>query len=128
MALNSRELSEFVLHVLDEKKADDLSCIPVAEKTSLADYFVMASANTPTHVKALADELIYRLKQDYDIQALGVEGFETGRWVLLDLGSVIVHIMHKQERSFYNLEKFWEGKEGEYLSPLDSESRESSLS
>lgn len=128
MALNSRELCEFVLHVLDEKKADDLSCIPVAEKTSLADYFVMASANTPTHVKALADELIYRLKQDYDIQALGVEGFETGRWVLLDLGSVIVHIMHKQERSFYNLEKFWEGKEGENLSPLDSESQESSLS
>lgn len=124
MALNSRELSEFVLHVLDEKKADDLSCIPVAEKTSLADYFVMASANTPTHVKALADEVIYRLKQDYDIQPLGVEGFETGRWVLVDLGSVIVHIMHKQERSFYNLEKFWEGKEGENLSPLDKENQE----
>ena len=120
MKEKTQELRDFIVGILNEKKADHISAIEVADKTTLADYFILASANTPTHVKSLADEILYKLKEDYEVLPMGVEGIDTGRWVLIDLGTIIVHIMHRQDRDFYNLDKFWSGKEAEHISELDS--------
>ncbi|MDO5033415.1 MAG: ribosome silencing factor [Eubacteriales bacterium] len=121
--MNSAELSQIIADILYEKKADDISVLPVAQKTTLTEYFVLASATTPNHAKALEDELSYRLKSQYDLSPLAVEGRETGRWILLDYAAVVVHLMCKQDRDFYDLDKFWAKKEGENLSPEDQSSQ-----
>ena len=113
--MNSAELSQIIADILDAKKADEVSVLPVGPKTTLTEYFVLASATTPNHAKALEDELTYQIKEKFDLTPLAVEGLESGRWILVDYASVVVHIMCKQDREFYDLEKFWT----ESLSPED---------
>ena len=117
--MNSAELSQIIADILDAKKADEVSVLPVGPKTTLTEYFVVASATTPNHAKALEDELTYQIKEKFDLTPLAVEGLESGRWILVDYASVVVHIMCKQDREFYDLEKFWTKKEAESLSPED---------
>ncbi len=77
------------------------------QKVSLmADYFVIADANSDRQVKAIAEEVIDQVETS-DINVYQVSGKDSGRWVLIDLGDVIVHIFQKEVRDFYNLEKLW---------------------
>ena len=108
-----KELAEKIVSILDHKKAVDIELIPVAEKTVLADYFVGCSGTSSTHIKALADEVEYMLKRDYDITPDHIEGRESGRWILLDYKDVVVHVFHPEDRENYNLEKLWEMKKTE---------------
>ncbi len=117
--MKAEELSQMIADILDAKKADDIAVLSVGQKTSLTEYFVLASATTPNHAKALEDELTYKLKENYDLSPLAVEGLESGRWILVDYASVVVHIMCRQDREFYDLDKFWTKKEAENLSPED---------
>lgn len=105
--LEAKVLANRIMQILESKKAFDLECLPVEEKTTLAEYFIIASANSTTQAKTLEDEVSYRLKEEENILPLGVEGRESGRWILLDYGSVIVHIFHREERQFYDLDKLW---------------------
>ena len=77
-------------------------------KTILADFFVIATGTSTTHVKALADEVEYLLKEKDNRLVDHVEGFESSRWILLDYGDVVVHVFHSEERDFYSLEKLWQ--------------------
>ena len=96
----------------NNKKGNDVKVIAVAEKTVIADYFVLATGNTSTHVRALADEVEFKLKTEDGIEPLRVEGAGSGSWVLIDYGSVIVHVFGVQSKEFYKLEKLWsEGTE-----------------
>lgn len=106
--MDSKTLAQFIYETLDNKRGEDLECIEVAEKTSLADYFILASGSSTTHVNALADEVQYQLKEVYQIQPLSVEGFHNGHWELLDYGEVVVHIFHKEDREYYKLDKLWQ--------------------
>lgn len=108
-----KELAEKIVSILDNKKAVDIELIPVAEKTVLADYFVVCSGTSSTHIKALADEVEYMLKRDYDITPDHIEGRESGHWILLDYKDVVVHVFHPEDRENYNLEKLWEMKKTE---------------
>lgn len=117
--LNSKAISEKIVDILDRKKASDISLIPVGDKTTLAEYFILASGQSTTQVKALADEVLYRLKQDENLASLGEEGREGGNWILLDFGGVIVHVFSKSQRSFYGLDEFWEQKPAEGISEID---------
>jgi len=104
--MESLELTKLAVQILDRKKADKIDAIKVRDVTILADYFVIASANNSTHVKALADELEFQLKE------LGrsperIEGYQSANWIVLDYGDVIVHIFYEETRNYYNLEKLW---------------------
>ncbi|MBN1776038.1 MAG: bis(5'-nucleosyl)-tetraphosphatase (symmetrical) YqeK [Clostridiales bacterium] len=105
--MNSTTTSEKIAEILTNKKAADVEIIPVATKTIIADYFVIASGTSTTHVKALADEVAYVLKNECGISPERIEGMSTARWVLLDYKDVVVHIFHPEERANYSLEKLW---------------------
>lgn len=89
-----------------DKKAEDPVVIDVAKLTSLAHYFVIMHGNSDRHVKALAQNIIDVLDAK-DIKLWHREGMEAGQWVLLDFGSVIVHVFYKDIREFYGLERLW---------------------
>ncbi|CAH2253550.1 Functions as a ribosomal silencing factor. Interacts with ribosomal protein L14 (rplN) [Enterococcus faecium] len=71
----------------------------------LADYFMICSANSERQINAITEEIIDKEENKYEVKR--IEGKEGGKWVLIDLGDVIVHVFHAPERSFYNLEKLW---------------------
>lgn len=105
-----QELANAIVTILENKKAIDVELIPVAEKTVLADYFIICSGTSSTHIKALADEVEYMMKRDHNIVPDHIEGRETARWILLDYKDVVVHVFHPEERQNYSLEKLWEMK------------------
>ena len=77
-----------------------------AELTTMADYFVICSGRSERQVQALAGAIIDELRDD-GVRPLGVEGLDAARWVLIDLGSVIIHVFAPEEREYYGLERLW---------------------
>lgn len=104
--MESSVLAKEVAEILKNKNAKDLNILDIKNRTILADYFIICSGISRTHIKTLIDELELQLKK-MDTTINHVEGHESLRWVLIDLGSVIVHIFHQEEREFYNLERLW---------------------
>ncbi|MBE6748360.1 MAG: ribosome silencing factor [Ruminococcaceae bacterium] len=102
----SLDLTKKIVKALDDKLARDIEVIKTEEVTIVADYFVIATANSNTHVRALADEIEYQLEQE-DIRPDHVEGRATG-WVLMQYGGVVVHIFLEDSRQYYNLERLWD--------------------
>lgn len=96
-----------ICNVLNEKKAQDVIKINVTEKTSLADYFVIASGRTTTQVKSLAENLEDIIEKKHGVYIRRREGFNDGRWAVLDYGDVVVHIFNDEQRLFYHLERLW---------------------
>lgn len=96
--------------ILDNKKALDVTTIEVGSQTILADYFVLATGTSNTHVRALADELEFKLNEDLGLSPNHIEGADGNMWILLDYGSVVVHIFTAQGRDFYKLERLWSGE------------------
>lgn len=90
-----------------DKKAFDLDVLSVGGLTSIADYFVIASASNERQAAAIADAVVDQLKQQLSVRPLLVEGTTPGRWVLLDFGDFIVHIFTEDVRRFYGLERLW---------------------
>ena len=112
------ELVKAAADILDSKKALDIVAIHTTEQTILSDYFVIASATSTTHLKALGDELEFEMKQRHGLYPKGVEGRASG-WVLLDYGTVLVHLFLKDQREYYNLERLWEDSEKLMLNTED---------
>ena len=88
------------------RKAANIEALRVVDVTILGDYFIIASADNTTHVRALADELEYQLKKAGVIPR-SIEGYQSANWIVMDYRDVIVHIFHEQARNYYNLEKLW---------------------
>ena len=105
--MDTLSISQEIVTILNNKKAVDVELIPVAEKTILADYFIVASGTSSTHIKALSDEVEFVLKNEMKMYPDHIEGLSTGRWVLLDYKDIIVHIFHPEDRAHYSLEKLW---------------------
>ena len=95
-----------IAKVLDEKKAMNIVAIETEEVTIVSDFFVIASGTSNTHTKSLADDVEYEIKNRLDIAPEHIEGRATG-WILIDYGTVIVHIFGHEERDYYNLERLW---------------------
>lgn len=104
--LESAILANKIAEILKDKKARDVNIIDIASVTILADYFIMCTGTSGPHIKTLADEVEIKLKE-VGMERHHIEGYETARWILIDYGSVIVHIFHEEERKFYNLERLW---------------------
>lgn len=100
------ELQEFISAALDSDKAQDVVSINLKGKTAIADYMLVATGTSSRHVNGMAQKLRDRLATDRKIKAR-VEGLETGDWVIVDAGDVIVHLFREEVRAFYNLEKLW---------------------
>lgn len=104
---NAMKIAQKIASILDCKKAKDVKILNVYEKTVLADFFVFATGSSTTQVNSLADEIEFKLKTEDGIDPLRVEGAGSGTWVLIDYGSIIVHIFGVQSKEFYKLEKLW---------------------
>lgn len=104
--MNIKELLDIVLTSLNDGKAIDVDLYDVKKLTSMSDYILIASGRSRRQVSALADKLIRTVKEN-KFETLGVEGKTEGEWVLVDLGDIIVHIMHPGSREYYQLEKLW---------------------
>lgn len=108
--MTTEELANKIVGILESKKGSDIEVIDVADKTTLADFFIIATGNSTTQIKALADEVEYVLKNEDQIIADHVEGRSGDKWILIDFKDIIVHIMHPEVRASYDLESLWEKK------------------
>ncbi|WP_039964715.1 ribosome silencing factor [Bartonella birtlesii] len=108
---------EIILKSLEDTKAEDIVSIDIQGRSSLADYMVIASANSQRHVSAVADHLLCAWK-DNGYGFANVEGLAGGDWVLIDTGDIIVHIFRPEIRLFYNLEKMWQTPDFNNTKPL----------
>ncbi len=102
------ELARKIADIATEEKAMDVVVLDVRHLTVLADYFVVASGRSTIQVKMIAESIEDMLLEEGH-RALRREGFNEGRWIVLDYGSVIVHVFRDQEREYYQLEKLWAG-------------------
>lgn len=101
-----KEQLEIIQNACEDKKGIDIETIYVKEKTSIADYFVIVSGNSSSQVGSIADEVEDKMAEA-GILVSHKEGHRSGRWILLDYKEIIVHVFHKDEREFYELDKFW---------------------
>lgn len=106
------ELVEIVCEALDDLKAQNVVTLDVMSMSEVMDTLVIASGTSNRHVKSLAGNVVDEAKKK-DLKPIGIEGMESADWVLVDYGSVVVHVMLPQARKFYDLEKLW--------SPLERE-------
>lgn len=105
--ISSQKFACVIARFLDDKLAKDISILNIANISVLADYFVICSADTNTQVKALTGNTRAKVKDIFERIPAGEENDLRNRWNLLDYGDVIVHILHKEERETYAIEKFW---------------------
>jgi ribosome-associated protein len=89
-----------------DKKGEDVTILDVRGLTSYADYFVVVTADSDRQASAIADHVEQTMKQQ-GVTKVGVEGYETGRWILVDYGDVVAHVMNRESRGFYDLEGLW---------------------
>ena len=100
------ELKQMALDALEDLKAEDITLIDVKDKTTVTDWIIVATGSSSRHVKSIANSVIVAAKESGK-PPLGSEGEDDGEWVLVDLGDVIVHVMQRQVREFYDLESLW---------------------
>lgn len=115
--MTSLELAKLSAGILDKKKAEDIKVVGIRDISVLADYFVFATGTSNTHVKALADDLEFELKEK-GITTDHIEGYRSNSWVLLDYGNVIIHIFTEESRHFYDLDRLWQDGEAVDLADL----------
>lgn len=101
------EKLNIIAKALDDKRAERIDILGISELTSLGDYFVICSCGSDVQVRACADEVEEKAKKN-GFEPLHIEGYRGGNWVLIDFGDVIVHIMEKETREFYALERLWD--------------------
>lgn len=100
-----------VIDAIEDIKGFDISVMDVRELTSVASYMIVASASSSRQTKAIANNVLEKLKA-LGVEARGTEGEREGEWVLVDLGDIVVHIMLPTTRAYYNLEQLWGAAEG----------------
>ena len=100
------ETKVLIHKALEDLKAEDIIELDVMNKTSITDFIIVASGTSSRHVKSIANNVVIDSKHAGS-QPLGVEGEKDGEWVLVDMGDVIVHVMQKHIREFYDIESLW---------------------
>jgi len=100
------ELKKIAINALEDLKAEDILVLDVKDKTSVTDWIIVASGTSARHVKSIANNVSNAAKEAGHTP-LGCEGQEDAEWVLVDLGDIIVHVMQRQAREFYDLESLW---------------------
>ena len=104
--MDHQQLKAFVIEKIEDLKGRDIVDLDVKEKSSVTETMLVCSGNSKRHVISIAENIIVQSKQAGN-PPLGIEGRDTGDWVLVDLGDIIVHVMQDEARDFYQLEKLW---------------------
>lgn len=107
--MEANDLASRITEILDDRKGKDIIVIDTRRKTVITDFFVICSGTSTTHVRALADELSRKLKEEGK-EYSHIEGYDSANWILIDYLDVVVHVFLEEQREFYNLERLW--KEG----------------
>ena len=115
--LTAKEVAYEVTKALDEKKGMDIKLLKIDEVSSLADYFLICTGTSNTHVKTLCDYAEYALEQMNE-PMLGREGHRGNSWELLDYGTIVVHVFTEDAREFYSLERLWADAEDVDISSI----------
>ena len=102
----SSDLKAIIIKTLDLNKAYDIVSIDLQDKSSMADYMIIASGNSSRHIQSLSEQVLGKLK-DNGLKNSRIEGKESNEWKLVDGIDLIVHIFHPEKRKFYELEKIW---------------------
>ena len=108
--MTSYETAIAAVKAIDGKKGLNIQVIRISDISVLADYMVIATGNSSTHVKALADEVDYRL-DEAGVSVSHIEGYRSNSWILLDYVDVIVHVFSEEAREFYDLDRLWQDGE-----------------
>ncbi|MDR7000387.1 ribosome silencing factor [Neobacillus niacini] len=118
--MNNLELLKIAVKAADDKRAEDIIALNMKGISLIADYFIICHGNSDKQVQAIAKEMKEKAEeQGYDVRR--VEGFDEARWILIDLGDVVAHVFHREERSYYNLERLWgDAPHEDVLSELNS--------
>lgn len=116
---SSETLLKVVVAACEERKAENCVVLNMEQLSPLADYFVICHGNSERQVQAIARAIQDSVEEEgYEITRM--EGFEQARWILIDLGDVICHVFHKDERSYYNLERLWGDASEIQISEIDA--------
>ena len=103
---NISDLKKIIINTLDKNKAQDIISIDLKDKSSMADYMIVASGTSSRHIQSLSEQVLEKLK-DNGIDNSKIEGKDSNEWKLVDGIDLIVHIFHPEKRRFYELEKMW---------------------
>lgn len=104
--MNQQELLKVAVKAADDKRAEDIVALNMQGVSLIADYFVICHGNSDKQVQAIAREIKEKAEENgFDVRRM--EGFDEARWILVDLGDVVVHVFHHEERGYYNLERLW---------------------
>lgn len=106
MTLSSEGLLQAVVTAAEEKKAHNIVALDLKNVSLVADYFVICHGNSDVQVQAITTE-IRKQAEARGVRVRGIEGTDAGRWVLVDIGDVVVHVFHRDERDYYSLERLW---------------------
>lgn len=103
----SLELAIAAARTADENRGQDIVVLDVRELTSMFDYFVIASGTSRRQIHAMSEEIDNKLEKELGDQRMGIEGYEESRWILLDYGSVVIHLFDAEMRAYFALEDLW---------------------
>lgn len=106
-----KEIVKKIYNIIEEKKGEDIKVIDIAKVSTIADYFIIASANNINQVQAISDEIDFILGKE-GVMPKAIEGNKNATWMLLDYNDIVVHIFLREDRAFYDLDRIWrDGKE-----------------
>ncbi|MDF2939239.1 MAG: hypothetical protein K0Q90_4612 [Paenibacillaceae bacterium] len=106
MSLKPEAVMSLVMDAAEDKKAMNLVALNLEGLSMVTDYFVICHGNSETQVQAIATEIRKRA-DEHGVHVRGIEGVNTARWVLVDLGDVVAHVFHREDREYYNIERLW---------------------
>lgn len=104
--MSVRKLLLTAVKAADDKRAEDIVVLNMKGISLISDYFIICHGNSDKQVQAIAREMKEKA-EEFGITVKRMEGFDEARWILVDLGDVVAHIFHREERSYYNLERLW---------------------
>ena len=105
--MTDNEILKIAVKAIDSKRGENIRIIKIDELTVIADYFIIANGSSTTQVKALADEVEFKLSEA-GLEPRRTEGYQGANWIVLDYIDVVIHIFHKETRDFYDLERLWQ--------------------
>lgn len=104
--ISPEQITSRIIEAIEDKKANHIVTLNLQGVSLIADYFIVCHGNSDVQVQAIATEA-RKVAQKHDLIIRGFEGMDTARWVLLDLGDVVLHVFHREEREYYNIERLW---------------------
>lgn len=105
--MDSKKLAQLCRDFADNKKAENITVLDVRKLSSVTDFFVIVSGTSQPHLRAIVEEITSHLRDEHDLRPARTEGMVSGSWVVLDYFDVIIHVMHADTRTHYDLEGLW---------------------